>query len=90
MAILRSLWEERPSRLYRHIAVPTLLLPAIGAADDRQRSDAKRASVSAALATIPRCRVHWFEPADHDIHAQHPDELTDVILDDLADGFLAP
>ena len=90
MAILRSLWEERPSSLYRRITVPTLLLPAIGAADDGQRSDAKRASISQALATIPRSRVRWFEPADHDIHAQHPDELTSVMLDNLSDGFLAP
>ena len=90
MAILRSLWEQRPASLYPQVAVPTLLLPAIGAADDQQRTDAKRASVAVALATIPRARVRWFEPADHDIHAQHPDELTSVMLDNLADGFLAP
>ena len=90
MAILRSLWEQSPASLYPHIAVPTLLLPALGAADDRQRAEAKRASVGVALTTIPRARVHWFEPADHDIHAQHPDELTSVMLDNLADGFLAP
>ena len=90
MAILRSLWEQRPASLYPRVMVPTLLLPAIGATDGQQRSDAKRDSVAVALATIPLARVRWFEPADHDIHAQHPDELTNVMLANLADGFLAP
>ena len=90
MAILRALWEQRPSELYPVVGAPTLLLPAIAPGDDAQRSDVKRASVAAALAALPRARARWFEPADHDIHAQHPDELASVLLDNLADGFFSP
>jgi hypothetical protein len=44
---------------------------------------AKRAGVEAAQAAavvsgVP-VRVHWFK-GDHDIHAQHPAELTEAIL----------
>ena len=34
--------------------------------------------------------VRWFNPADHDIHAQHPDELAAVMMDALRDGSFAP
>jgi pimeloyl-ACP methyl ester carboxylesterase len=86
MAILRHLWEHRPSALYPDIKVPVLLLPA----DDGQRAwvDDKRAAVDAAIASLPRGRVHWFD-ADHDVHAQHPDLVARVMHDATEDGFFA-
>ena len=38
--------------------------------------------VAEALEVLPDARVHWFgPPADHDLHAQHPDELAALLLE---------
>jgi len=47
----------------------------------------KREGVALAMASLPHVREHWFV-ADHDLHAQHPVELADVMLDQVAAGFL--
>jgi hypothetical protein len=36
-----------------------------------------------------RVRIRPFVGADHDIHAQHPEEVAGVLLDALADGTFA-
>jgi hypothetical protein len=41
----------------------------------------------AAAAAIPGARIRRFA-GDHDIHAQHPDELASVMHDMTTDGFL--
>lgn len=86
MAILRALWEQRPSQLYARVTVPVLILAAIG--PDGARVDQKRASIRVAEAKLSRCRVRWFEATDHDIHVQRPDALADIVLGSLDDGFL--
>lgn len=87
MAILRSLWEHRPATRYAAMQVPVLLIPADNG-DTAWTAD-KRAALDAALAGIPVARVRWFSPADHDIHAQFPDELAKVLQGAVADGFFA-
>ena len=72
------------------MGVPVLLVPAEAAGDPPERAAARRREVEAAAAAILRARVRWFIPADHDIHAQHPDELAAVMIDALRDGFFAP
>jgi pimeloyl-ACP methyl ester carboxylesterase len=89
-AVLRGLWEHSPSRRYADIRVPVLLCPAESERDDHARAVSERHHVEAALAAIPRVRVHWFRGADHDIHAQRPAELARVMADAVADGFLGP
>jgi pimeloyl-ACP methyl ester carboxylesterase len=89
MRILRQLWEHRPSERYASLAVPMLLLPAEGPRDEPDRADRRRRSVQAAEAAIPRVRVCWFRPADHDLHAQKPDECADVIVQAVTDGFFS-
>jgi pimeloyl-ACP methyl ester carboxylesterase len=86
IAVLRGMWEHHPSRRYADVRVPVLLAPAVGGdpGRDRQRS----AAVEAARAALPNARVHPFA-GDHDIHAQHPVELADVMLNLVAEGFLA-
>ena len=39
------------------------------------------APFTAAVAALPNGRARWFSPAHHDIHAQHPVELANVLLD---------
>jgi hypothetical protein len=46
----------------------------------------KRVDIAAALEAIPNGRAHWFS-GSHDIHAEHPDELADVMLDMVSSGF---
>ena len=52
-----------------------------------ERSDvAGEAAQAAALVSGVPVRVQWFK-GDHDIHAQHPAELTEAILAAERDGF---
>jgi hypothetical protein len=78
------MWQHHPSELYPRLAVPVLLLPAdTGQAGWTER---KRTAVAAAEAAIPSCRVRWFT-GDHDIHAQYPGEVGDVLHEMTVDGF---
>jgi pimeloyl-ACP methyl ester carboxylesterase len=83
IAVLRGMWDHRPSQAYPGVRVPVLLVPAAGG--DRGRETQKRTDVDLALAQLPDARVHWIR-GDHDIHAQHPAELADVMIDLLAEG----
>ena len=78
LMILRSLYEHRPSTRFEHLDVPMLLVPAD--TGDVAWTHDKREAVDAALAALPHGDVHWFSPADHDIHAQFPRELADVLI----------
>ena len=85
LAILRAMWEQRITEVLPRVSVPTLLLPCDdGGAPDRQRQ--KRAAVATAESRLPVSRTHWFS-ADHDVHAQHPDQVAAVLVAALDDGF---
>lgn len=88
MQLLQALWEHRPSTRYPELRVPVLFVPADNGTPSTWTND-KRSSVEAAVATIPRAEAHWFSPADHDIHAQFPVELADVIHAAATTGVLA-
>jgi pimeloyl-ACP methyl ester carboxylesterase len=76
-AILRHLWEQRPSTRWSELAVPLLLLPAIGdGPTDRGKREAATAAAEQAGAGG---RVHVFEGADHDVHLQQPDAVADAL-----------
>lgn len=81
MIILRELWEHHPARLYPRIRVPVLLQVAEPASDDEERTALRRASVEAAERGIQHCRVEWFQPADHDLHAQFPERCARSLAD---------
>ncbi|HVA44392.1 MAG TPA: alpha/beta fold hydrolase [Acidimicrobiales bacterium] len=87
MTLLRALWGHHPSTRYAGMKVPVLMVPA----DSGQASWTadKRKSVDEALAALPRGKAHWFSPADHDIHAQFPVELADVLHVEATEGLLA-
>ena len=85
LSILRGLWDHRPSELWSRIDVPVLFAPAAKNEDDHVR--AKRAQIATALSVLPRARVEWFQPADHDLHAQHPTRFASVVDDAIATGF---
>lgn len=87
MKILHELWQHRPSAVYPEIERPVLLVPADSG--DVAWTRNKDRAVDEALQLLDKARVHWFRPAHHDVHAQHPIQVADVIVTNLRNGFLA-
>ena len=88
MLLLRALWEHHPSTRYPEMKVPVLLTPADSGATDEFPLE-KRRAVDEAVRSIPRAGARWFSPADHDLHAQFPDELAEVLHAEATSGVLA-
>jgi pimeloyl-ACP methyl ester carboxylesterase len=86
MLILRELWQHRPTDLYPHLDRPILWIPADSG--DVAWTRNKDRAIDDALSTLPRARVHWFRPAHHDVHAQHPERVAEVIASNMRNGFL--
>ncbi len=76
MTVLRGLWEHEPAAVYSAIANPVLI---IAAADSSESRDRKAPGVQEAASALPSASVRWFEPAHHDVHAQHPDDVAATI-----------
>jgi pimeloyl-ACP methyl ester carboxylesterase len=87
--VLRGLWEHRPSSRYASVHSPVLFTPAERDGQDAHRALLRRQDIERAVATIPRARARWFPDADHDLHAQRPQELVTVMLSAVEDGFFA-
>ena len=85
ITVLRGLWDHHPSERYADVAVPVLLVPAEHR--DPAWNERVRGVIDTALGALPRSRVRWFV-GDHDIHAQHPDELASVMHAMTTDGFV--
>lgn len=85
--VLHGLWQHIPSTLWENITVPVLFTPAAKQDDDHTR--AKRTQIAHALKVLPRAKVEWFEPADHDLHAQFPHRFAAVVDDALTTGFFS-
>ena len=84
VAVLRGLWEHRPSERWPGLGAPVLLVPVDGG--DTDWTWRKRRDVEMAAAVIPIARVRWFT-GDHDIHAQRPAEVSSVMHEMTTDGF---
>jgi hypothetical protein len=84
MQILRALWEHRPRQRYTSVDASVLLLPA-DTGDAGWTSD-KRDDIAVATELLPRSRIHWVA-GDHDLHAQQPDTVAQLLLDAVSDGF---
>lgn len=87
ITILRGLWEHSPSTLFASIAVPMMFTPAAKQEDHMTR--AKRDMLDVAQRTIARCRVEWFQPADHDLHAQYPVRFSETVHRAFTEGFFS-
>lgn len=83
MKILRSLWEQRSSQLYRLVRCPMLVAPA----RREPESDAERHWLLAKLEGIRtleaqmdhRLQVRWMEDSIHDVPVQRPQQLAAAI-----------
>lgn len=87
MTILHELWQHRPSELYPHIERPILFVPADSG--DVAWTKNKDRAIDEAMKVLRRARTHWFRPAHHDVHAQHPIRVAEVLMTNLKNGFLA-
>jgi non-heme chloroperoxidase len=78
MQIVRSMWDDPPRPYYSMITIPVLLIPAIPAA--ARAATARRDRVRAAARALRDATIREYVGADHDLHAQHPDELAADLL----------
>jgi len=83
LTVLRGLWEHQPSSRYSDVQVPTLLICAD--TGDVSWSASKHDAVDQAIAALPRGRAVWFSPAHHDVHAQQPAAVGDLLLQAVSD-----
>jgi pimeloyl-ACP methyl ester carboxylesterase len=77
LLVLRGLWEHQPSSRYPEVEVPTLLIGAD--TGDVAWSHSKHEAVDAALQLLPRGHAVWFSPAHHDVHAQQPEAVGELL-----------
>ncbi len=87
ISVLHGLWEHQPSELWSDITVPVLFTPASRTEDHHTQK--KREQIQFALDTLSNCRVEWFVPADHDLHAQYPQQFAGVIDQSITSGFFS-
>lgn len=74
LALLRALWERRPSTRYPGVSAPVLLVPARPASG----LSPQREQVEAACRALAQVQVRWMV-GDHDLHAQHPAAVAAVV-----------
>jgi hypothetical protein len=86
MKVLRGLWEHNPEEKFPHISVPVLFMPAVGKGEAAWAVDKKEA-VARALELLPKGAANWYEPADHDLHAQFPQRVAQELHDATLNGF---
>ena len=86
LAILDGLWDQDPVERWAQVPVASLLLPVRGG---HPPGDAKQRAVEAVQRSNPRVQVTWLD-GDHDIHAQRPDEVAELVLTFLSDPTSAP
>lgn len=87
LAVLHGLWQHSPSQLWDKIDIPVLFTPAAKGND--AHTESKRRQIAHAVASLRRGRAEWFEPADHDLHAQFPERFASVVDDAINTGFFS-
>jgi len=87
LAIVRSLWENRPSVRWPTLQTPTLLL--LADSGDHRRTEAKRRAETDALGKAAKARSVWFSPGHHDLHLEFPERVADILDGAVRDGFFA-
>lgn len=78
LLVLRGLWDHRPSQRYPLIEDPVLLLAADSGPGGGDWHEAKVLAHEVASGALRRGRVEWLR-GDHDLHAQHPDQVADLL-----------
>ena len=81
MQVVRALWEQRPSELYRDVRCPVLFVLAEREGEGRARewNEMKRVAVERAQERLADCQVLWLKQTIHDIPLHRPGELAQAI-----------
>jgi pimeloyl-ACP methyl ester carboxylesterase len=77
MVILRHLWEHHPSARYPLVKAPVVIVMAEDPSNQRWMAG-KRDEVARATMALEESSAHWIV-GDHDLHAQHPDQVAELI-----------
>ena len=75
MAILEGMWNHDPVATISGVEAPVHVI----AADTGDRWFDKNAAIEQLAAAARDIEVTWFRPAHHDVHAQQPDAVADVM-----------
>ena len=75
MAILEGMWNHDPVATISGVEAPVHVI----AADTGDRWFDKNAAIEQLAAVTRDIEVTWFRPAHHDVHAQQPDAVADVM-----------
>lgn len=75
MAILEGMWNHDPVAAISGVEAPVHVI----AADTGDRWFDKNAAIEQLAAVANDIEVTWFRPAHHDVHAQQPDAVADVM-----------
>ena len=82
LRVLRGLWEHHPSARFPEIQEPVLFVnadvPTDAPADQRSWRDEKASGMWRAQTALARVRVEWLV-GDHDLHAQHPHRVAELL-----------
>jgi pimeloyl-ACP methyl ester carboxylesterase len=74
MQIVRSMWERPPGPDLAAVRCPVALLPAV-AADAPADLAAGDTPLAKAMALLGAATLHPYRGGDHDLHAQHPEQV---------------
>jgi pimeloyl-ACP methyl ester carboxylesterase len=90
--VLRGLYEHRPLERYAAITVPVWWMVAgdpepVEAAEGSWNGN-KHVAVEAAMAKLSIARCTWFAGGDHDLHAQYPKQVADLLISGVAEGWM--
>ncbi|TAN20327.1 MAG: alpha/beta hydrolase [Actinomycetota bacterium] len=86
LEILWHLWQHDPYDTCAKLQVPILFVPAGG---DPLRDLEKKAGLEKLSKLARKSKTVWFDPADHDIHAQYPKQLSDLLRTELVTGIFS-
>ena len=79
LRVLHGLWQHSPFERLGSVVEPILWMPADSG--PAAWADDKRAALARVLAVHPRSEIAWFSPADHDLHAQFPQRVAQLLVD---------
>ena len=86
LEILWHLWQHNPFDICSRLQVPILFVPAGG---DPVRDREKTAGLERLSEVVQNSKIVWFNPADHDIHAQYPKQLSDLLHNEISTGIFS-
>jgi pimeloyl-ACP methyl ester carboxylesterase len=89
LKVLRGLWEHRPPQRYPLITDPVWFLAARSKKKSKGWAATKETGVKLAQKHLSQSRATWFDGADHDLHAQHPKRVAELLVSGVTDGLFA-